>query len=94
MHDYLFKHGQTNTEENLRKSAAGLGLQMDKFDRDLNEQTHKARVDEDIESVESSGVKNTPFFINGDHYVGEWDLDSLLYALDEESVFAWKSRKR
>jgi predicted DsbA family dithiol-disulfide isomerase len=62
MHDYLFKHGQTNTEENLRKSAAGLGLQMDKFDRDLNEQTHKARVDEDIESGESSGVKNTPFF--------------------------------
>jgi protein-disulfide isomerase len=95
MYDYLFKHGQTNTDENLRKSAAGLGLQMDKFDRDLNEQTHKARVDEDIESGKSSGVKNTPtFYINGDHYVGEWDLDSLLSALDEESVFAWKSRKR
>jgi protein-disulfide isomerase len=95
MYDYLFKHGQTNTDEILRKSAAGLGLQMDIFDRDLNEQTHKARVDEDIESGKSSGVKNTPtFYINGDHYVGEWDLDSLLSALDEESVFAWKSRKR
>ena len=95
MYDYLFRHGQTNTDENLRKSAAGLGLQIDKFDRDFNEQTRKVHLDEDIESGKSSGVRNTPtFFINGDRYVGEWDLDSLLSALDEESVFAWKSGKR
>ena len=88
MYDYLFKHGQTNTDENLRKSAAGLGLQIDKFDRDFNGQTHKVHLDEDIESGKSSGVKNTPtFFINGDRYDGAWDLDSLLSALDEESVF-------
>ena len=94
MYDYLFKHGQTNSDENLRRSAAGLGLQMDKFDRDLNEQIYKGHLDEDIESGKSSGVKGTPtFFINGDRYVGEWDLDRLLSALDEESVFAWKSRK-
>ena len=91
MYDYLFKHGLTNTDENLRRSAAGLGLQMDKFDHDLNEQTHKVHLDEDIESGKSSGVKNTPtFFINGDRYEGSWDLDSLLSALDEESVFGWK----
>ena len=95
MYDYLFKHGQTNTDENLRKSAAGLGLQIDKFDRDFNGQTHKVHLDEDIESGKSSGVKNTPtFFINGDRYDGAWDLDSLLSALDEESVFGWKSGKR
>ena len=95
MYDYLFRHGQTNTDENLRKSAAGLGLQIDKFDLDFNEQTRKMHLDEDIESGKSSGVRNTPtFFINGDRYVGEWDLDSLLSALDEESVFAWKSGKR
>ena len=78
--------------ENL---AAGLGLQIDKFDRDFNGQTHKVHLDEDIESGKSSGVKNTPtFFINGDRYDGAWDLDSLLSALDEESVFGWKSGKR
>ena len=94
MFDYLFRHGQTNTDENLRKSAAGLGLNMDNFDRDFKEQTHKVHLDEDIESGKSSGVRNTPtFFINGDRYDGAWDLDSLLSALDEESVFAWKSRK-
>jgi protein-disulfide isomerase len=94
MYDHLFKHGQSKTDENLRNSAAALGLQMDKFDHDLNEQTYKVHLDEDIESGKSSGVKGTPtFFINGDRYVGEWDLDSLLSALDEESVYAWKSKE-
>ena len=67
MYDYLFRHGQTNTDENLQKSAAGLGLQIDKSDRDFNEQTHKVHLDdEDIENGKSSGVKNTStFFING-----------------------------
>jgi protein-disulfide isomerase len=47
--------------------------------------------DEDIESGKSSGVKSTPsFFINEDRYDGAWDLDSLLAALDEESVFSWR----
>ena len=68
---------------------------MDRFDRDFNEQTRKVHLDEDIESGKSSGVKNTPtFFINGDRNVGEWDLDNVLSALDEESVLAWKSGKR
>jgi protein-disulfide isomerase len=62
MYNYLFRHGQTNTDENLQKSAAGLGLQIDKSDRDFNEQTHKVHLYEDIESGKSSGVKNTPTF--------------------------------
>lgn len=48
-------------------------------------------MDEDIESGKSSGVTATPtFFINGDRNDGAWDLDSLLSALDESSVFAWR----
>jgi protein-disulfide isomerase len=66
MYDYLFRHAHTNTDENLRKSAAGLGLQIDKSDHDFNGQTHKIHLDEVIERGKSSGVKNTPtFFING-----------------------------
>jgi protein-disulfide isomerase len=39
-------------------------------------------------------VKSTPtFFINEDRYDGAWDLDSLLAALDEESVFSWRENK-
>lgn len=93
MYDYLFKHGQTNTVENLMQAAASLGLEMERFNREFHERAHSAHLDEDIESGKSSGVTKTPtFFINGDRYDGPWDLDSLLSALDEASVFGWRDR--
>ena len=52
---------------------------------------HSNHIDEDIQSGNSSGVKGTPtFFINSELYNGAWDLDSLLGALDEESIFSWR----
>ena len=91
MYDYLFKHGQVVTEDNLRRSAANLGLNVARFDREFLDLTYSRHVDEDIQSGKSSGVKSTPtFFINGDSYNGAWDLDSLLSALDEEGVFSWR----
>jgi predicted DsbA family dithiol-disulfide isomerase len=35
MYDYLFKHGQWVTSDNLRQSAAKLGLGLAGFDRDF-----------------------------------------------------------
>jgi protein-disulfide isomerase len=94
MYDYLFKHGQWITNENLRQSAAKLGLGLALFDRDFLDRRYSSHIDEDIQSAKSSGVKSTPtFFINGDRYDGAWDLDSLLSALDEQSVFSWRQTK-
>jgi len=91
MYDDLFKHGRANTDENLRQSAASLGLEMSKFNQEFLERTYSSHIDEDIESGKNSGVTKTPtFFINDDRYDDPWDLDSLLSALDEASVFAWK----
>jgi protein-disulfide isomerase len=91
MYDYLFKHGQVVTDDNLRRSAANLGLNLNRFDREFLDRTYSSHVDENIESGKSSGVKSTPtFFINGDRYDGAWDLDTLLNALDEEGVFSWR----
>ena len=91
MYDYLFKHGQVLTDDNLRRSAAKLGLNVARFDREFLDRTYSSHVDEDIQSGKSSGVKSTPtFFINGDRYNNSWDLDTLLSALDEESVFSWR----
>ena len=93
MYDYLFKHGQVVTDDNLRRSAANLGLNVARFDREFLDRTYSSHVDEDIQSGKSSGVKSTPtFFINGDRYNGAWDLDSLLSAFDEEAVFSWRSQ--
>jgi protein-disulfide isomerase len=92
--DYLFKHGQWVTNDNLRQSAAKLGLDLAGFDRDFLDRRYSNHIDEDIQSAKSSGVKSTPsFFINEDRYDGAWDLDSLLGALDEESVFGWRQTK-
>jgi len=91
MYDYLFKHGQVNTDDNLMLAAESLGLDIGKFNGEYRERTHSRHLDEDIESGKSSGVTATPtFFINGDRYDGPWDLDNLLSALDEASVFAWR----
>jgi protein-disulfide isomerase len=96
MYNYLFKHGQWVTDDNLRQSAAKLGLGIARFDRDfLLDRRYSSHIEEDIQSGKSSGVKSTPtFFINGDRYNGAWDLDSLLGALDEESVFSWRQTNK
>ena len=91
MYDYLFKHGLLVTDDNLRRSAANLGLNAARFDREFLDRTYSSHVDEDIQSRKSSGINSTPtFFINEDRYDDAWDLDSLLGALDEEAVFSWK----
>jgi len=91
MYDFLFKHGQSLTDDNLKLSAAKLGLNVNKFDLEFRDRTYSRHVDEDIQSGEESGVTKTPtFFINGDRYDDSWDLDSLLSALDEASVFSWR----
>ncbi len=91
MYDFLFKHGQSLTDDNLRLSAAKLGLNVNKFDLEFRDRTYSRHVDEDIQSGEESGVTKTPtFFINGDRYDDSWDLDNLLSELDEASVFGWR----
>jgi protein-disulfide isomerase len=91
MYDYLFKHGQAVTNDSLRRSAASLGLDLPRFDREFYDRIYSNHIDEDIQSGNSSGVKGTPtFFIDGELYDGSWDLDSLLGALDEESIFSWR----
>jgi protein-disulfide isomerase len=91
MYDYLFKHGQAVTNDSLRRSAASLGLNLTRFDGEFHDRIYSNHIDEDIQSGKNSGVKSTPtFFINGELYNDAWDLDSLLGALDEESVFSWR----
>ena len=63
MYDYMFKHGQWVTNDNLRQSAAKLGLDIAEFDRDFLDRRYSSHIDEDIESAKSSGVKSTPTFL-------------------------------
>lgn len=51
MYDYLFKHGQLMKSDDLRCSAAKIGLNVTIFDREFLDHTYSVHVDEDIQSA-------------------------------------------
>ena len=49
MYDFLFKQEQSLTDDNLRLSAAKLGLNINKFNFEFRDRTYSRHVDEDIQ---------------------------------------------
>jgi protein-disulfide isomerase len=83
MHDYVFEHQRALSDRHLREYAALLGLDEERFDRELTSHAHAARVRQDFSSGVKSGVNGTPtFFINGVRHEGPWDEESLIAALE------------
>jgi protein-disulfide isomerase len=82
MHDYLFHHQHTLADADLEHFAEAVGLDLQQYRRDMAERRALARIEEDVEGGERSGVGGTPtFFINGVMYRGSWEHDALLAAL-------------
>lgn len=83
MHDLLF-HGQKALEDDdLRRYAEQLRLDLEAFERDRRGEAVLERVGRDVESGIASGdVRGTPtLFIDGEVYRRAYDADSLLDAL-------------
>src|SRR2546427_2068451 len=86
MHDYIFHHQHTLEDSDLEQFAEAVGLDRQQYAHALAEQRSLARIEEDVESGERSGVQGTPtFFINGVLYRGSWEHDALLAALQAAS---------
>lgn len=86
MHDYIFHHQHTLEDSDLEQFAEAVGLDMQQYARALAEQRSLARIEEDVEGGERSGVQGTPtFFINEVLYRGSWEHDALLIALQAAS---------
>jgi protein-disulfide isomerase len=84
MHEMLFDNQRAQEDEDLKRYASGLGLDMARFDRELAEQAHAHRVNEDVRSALKSGVEGTPtFFVDGLRHDGPNDLATLRAALEE-----------
>jgi len=82
MHDLLFQHQDTLTGKDLIRYATELGLNTDRFIRDLREHTGAARVAADVDSADRSNVSGTPtFFINGKRHHGAYDIATLSAAV-------------
>jgi protein-disulfide isomerase len=89
MHDSLYSHSPHLDDPQLIAYADQLGMSLDLFKREMLEHTHAEKVNGDCAAATEDGVDETPaFFINGVRYKGEWDLDSLLDAIEDAGVSA------
>jgi len=83
MHAHLFENQKRLRDEDLRSYAAELGVDVERFGKELAEHVHADRVHEDFMSGVRSGVNGTPtFFINGSRHDDSFDLDTLVDALE------------
>jgi protein-disulfide isomerase len=83
MHDRLYEHQDALDNESLVAHAGELGLDLERFERELANHEYTERVRADFLSGVRSGVNGTPtFFINGRRHDDAWDLESLLVAID------------
>lgn len=78
MHDLLITHQGSLLLADLRRYAAGAGLDVERFEQDLRARTGATGLAENVESADLSGVAGTPtFFVNGRRHHGAYDIDSL-----------------
>jgi protein-disulfide isomerase len=86
MHAYLFQHQRSLGNGELLAFAAALGLELDRFEREVAERRYADRIQADLQSGISSGVNGTPtFFINGIRYNGECSVSGLMAAIEMQS---------
>jgi protein-disulfide isomerase len=82
MHDVLLAHQDELAPADLVRYAEQLGLDADRFHDELKRHVHQARVAQDVESADVSGVSGTPtFFVNGQRHYGAYDVQTLKAAV-------------
>ncbi|HEX7581913.1 MAG TPA: Na+/H+ antiporter NhaA [Gaiellaceae bacterium] len=89
MHDLLFQHQDALRPSDLEGYARSLGLDAERFTDELRTHDHAARIADDVDSADLSGVSGTPtFFVNGRRHYGAYDIAGL-----SASVKAAKARE-
>jgi Na+/H+ antiporter NhaA len=82
MHDLLMDHQGALTARDLIGYASSLGLDTEQFTADVRKHAGAARVAEDVDSADLSGVSGTPtFFVNGQRHYGAYDIETLSKAV-------------
>jgi protein-disulfide isomerase len=82
MHDLLFEHQYALRPDDLIGYADQLGLDTERFSEALRVHAGAARIAEDVDSADLSGVSGTPsFFVNGRRHAGAYDIETLTKAV-------------
>ena len=83
IHDRLYEQEPPISEARSFEIAESLGLDLQRIRRDLEGDSARRRVEEDLADGRRNGVTGTPtLFINGLRYDGAWDFYSMLEALE------------
>jgi formate-nitrite transporter family protein len=87
MHDHLYRHQTELKGEDLLRHARTLGLDLARFERELDARPHEVRIREDLASAAKSDAAGTPsLFINGELYQGDLSRGELFAALARAAV--------
>lgn len=87
MHEYLFAHHDQLELEDLAGHADALGLDVERFLRDLQDEALARHVREDLASADAGGARGTPtFFIGGVRHEGRYDAAALIEALERSAA--------
>ncbi len=93
MHDYLFENQEALDIESLLRAAGTLGLDTEKFNRELAGRVYAERVQQDIQSGIDSEVGGTPtMFINSVRNDDDDDFETLKAKIEEAILLAKASK--
>ena len=85
MHDKIFENQRDLKPETFERYAAELGLDVDRFKRDVASESVRQRLDEDQKQASALGVTGTPaFFINGRFLSGAQPFANFKRVIDGE----------
>ncbi|GAA3578176.1 Na+/H+ antiporter NhaA [Kribbella ginsengisoli] len=89
MHDLLLANQENLKPADLMSYALQLGLDNDRIHDEVKRHVAAARVAQDVESADLSGVSGTPtFFVNGQRHYGAYDVETLKTAIKTARVRA------
>jgi protein-disulfide isomerase len=84
-HDRLFADPNKLSDNDLKASAAALGMDAARFNACFDSHKYRARVEADTQAGNDAGVNGTPaFFINGRMLSGAQPFDEFKRVIDEE----------
>jgi protein-disulfide isomerase len=89
MHDELFRNPGMLHREALYAHAASAGLDIGRFNTDLEDSSLTARIERDVASGRRSSVHATPtFFLDGARYPNSRNVEGLREAIVEGAMLA------
>ncbi len=85
MHDLIFANQREMSPEKYEEYAAQIGLNVERFKKDVASPDIKKRVDSDAAEAASLGITGTPaFLVNGRYLSGAQPFEAFKRLIDEE----------